>query len=113
MRTMLQALVSTASRWLDQWSRSLEPERVPLPAQRAVVFPPVNQRYQSLRRVVLTDGVCRSLFEEYDGHLAGDRGDEEIGWVLLGTRDVDEAVVLATLPAGAERHASASHVKFN
>lgn len=108
---MLHALVTTASRWLDGWSRSLFPERFPLPAKRPVPSPPL--RYQPLTRVILTDGVCRTLFEEYAAHQAGARGDEETGWVLLGVRDVGEAVVLATLPAGTQCHASASHVEFN
>jgi hypothetical protein len=63
--------------------------------------------------VVLTDEVSRTLFDEYRAHRQGERGDEEIGWVLLGLREANEAIVLATLPAGAERRASASHVQFN
>ena len=109
MRTMLQALVSTARRWLDGWSQDWRPERVPAPARRPTAPP----QYQPLQRVVLTDGVCHTLFEEYAAHAAGARGDEETGWVLLGLRDVSEAVVLATLPAGTQCHASASHVEFN
>jgi proteasome lid subunit RPN8/RPN11 len=63
--------------------------------------------------VVLTDGVTRTLFDEYAAHRTSDRGAEETGWVLLGTRDETEAVVLATLPAGAERDAGREHVRFN
>jgi len=62
---------------------------------------------------VLTDEVSRTLFEEYAGHRAGDRGGEETGWVLLGVRDATTATVLATLPAGAERDAGEAHVRFN
>jgi proteasome lid subunit RPN8/RPN11 len=62
---------------------------------------------------VLTDGVARTLFEEYSDHRAEARGDEETGWVLLGLREADAAVVLATLPAGAERDAGVAHVRFN
>jgi hypothetical protein len=63
--------------------------------------------------VVLTDQVSRSLFAEYAAHRDSDRGAEETGWVLLGLREADEAVVLATLPAGAERDAGEAHVRFN
>src|SRR5262249_3832991 len=38
---------------------------------------------------------------------------EEIGWQLLGFRRPDEAVVTATLPAGADRDAGQEHVRFN
>jgi len=61
----------------------------------------------------LTDGVGRTLFEEYHHHRQEARGDEETGWVLLGLRQATEAVVLATLPAGAERDAGVAHVRFN
>jgi len=63
--------------------------------------------------VVLTDEVSRTLFAEYAAHRKSDRGREEIGWVLLGVREADRAVVLATLPAGAERDAGEAHVRFN
>jgi proteasome lid subunit RPN8/RPN11 len=63
--------------------------------------------------VLLTDGVGRTLFEEFAGHRAEARGEEETGWVLLGLREPREAVVLATLPAGARRDASVAHVRFN
>jgi proteasome lid subunit RPN8/RPN11 len=63
--------------------------------------------------VVLTDEVSRTLFEEYAAHRESTRGDEETGWVLLGLREVDEVVVLATLPAGAGRNAGVAHVRFN
>ncbi len=66
-----------------------------------------------LQRVRVTDGVGRTLFEEYARHRSEARGDEETGWVLLGLREAREAVALATLPAGAEREASVAHVRFN
>jgi proteasome lid subunit RPN8/RPN11 len=69
--------------------------------------------YSRLKRVVLTDEVSRTLFQEYAGHRISTRGEEEIGWVLLGVRDVDEALVLATLPAGSHRDAGVAHVQFN
>src|SRR5262245_50597713 len=75
--------------------------------------PPRQQDYQTLERVVLTDGVGRTLFEEYAAHRAEARSEEETGWVLLGYREPTEAVVLATLPAGAERDAGVAHVQFN
>src|SRR5262249_22438382 len=53
------------------------------------------------------------LFEEYAAHRAEARGDEETGWILLGLRETDQAIVLATLPAGAERDAGVAHVQFN
>jgi proteasome lid subunit RPN8/RPN11 len=87
------------------------------PADRAgraeTTGPATPPRYDRLSRVVLTDEVTRTLFDEYAAHRASDRGGEETGWVLLGTRDVEEAVVLATLPAGADRDAGEAHVRFN
>ena len=69
--------------------------------------------YRPLQRVVLTAGVLRTMFDEYEIHRAGDRGEEETGWVLLGWRGEDEALVRATLPAGAGREAGEAHVRFN
>ena len=73
--------------------------------------PPVS--FRRLRRVVLTDAVGRTLFGEYAAHRATERGQEETGWVLLGRREDERAVVLATLPAGADRDAGEAHVRFN
>src|SRR2546429_8609 len=70
------------------------------PARPAVPDPPVAEsaaqapQYERLRRVVLTDDVSRTLFEEYAAHRASERGKEETGWVLLGVRRADEAVAL-------------------
>jgi len=61
----------------------------------------------------LTDDVSRTLFEEYASHRESPRGEEETGWMLLGIREGDEAVALATLPAGTERDAGVAHVRFN
>jgi len=69
--------------------------------------------YAPLGRVLLTDGVGRTLFEEYEAHRQEARGEEETGWLLLGLREAEEAVVLATLPAGSEADTSVSHVRFN
>src|SRR5262245_38488320 len=54
--------------------------------------------YHALRRLLLTDGVSRTLFEEYASHRESARGEEETGWLLLGHREADQAVALATLP---------------
>jgi hypothetical protein len=110
---MFQALVSAASRWLNElrrsWSRPYLPPREVVEALSA----PAPRAYDPLQRVVLTDEVSRTLFEEYTAHREGARGEEETGWVLLGVREADEAVVLATLPAGANREAGVAHVRFN
>jgi hypothetical protein len=66
-----------------------------------------------LRRVLLTDGVGRTLFEEYAEHRTRADGEEETGWLLLGLREAEEAIILATLPAGTEPDASVGHIRFN
>lgn len=108
---MLQALVSTASRWLDNlhrgWFGTNEPAVEMAPPT------PARQTYQRLKRVLLADEVSRTIFSEFGTHRRTERGDEETGWVLLGVREAGEAVVLATLPAGAERSAGVAHVRFN
>jgi proteasome lid subunit RPN8/RPN11 len=109
---MLHALVSVAGRWVNHWSRSLLRERLPSPeALEAPVRRP--RAYQRLERLVLTDAVGRTLFDEYAAHRKGVRGEDETGWVLLGVRESSEALVLATLPAGAESNAGVAHVRFN
>src|SRR6516225_3310151 len=108
---MFQALISTAGRLLNDLNRSLF--RRPEPPADEVVSSSTPRLYQRLQRVVLTDQVCRTIFEEYAAHRQSTRGEEETGWVLLGLREADEAVVLATLPAGAERSAGVAHVRFN
>ncbi|MBI1916088.1 MAG: Mov34/MPN/PAD-1 family protein [Planctomycetes bacterium] len=75
--------------------------------------PGLPKHYEPLCRVLLTDGVARTLFEEYAAHRAAERGDEETGWMLLGLRERDEAIALATLPAGTQRDAGIAHVRFN
>jgi hypothetical protein len=109
---MLQALVSSASQFLTDVNQSLFRTRgsVPPAAFSSPYSPP---RYRPLRKLRLTDGVARTLFDEYAAHRAEARGDEEIGWVLLGLREAEEAIVLATLPAGAGRDASTVHIQFN
>jgi proteasome lid subunit RPN8/RPN11 len=117
---MLQALVRRAGRLLDDLQRSLFRFRRPLPtaagrpetgaAQPGQATGPVA--YAPLQRVFLTDGVGRTLFEEFAEHRR-ERGEDETGWVLLGLRHAAEAVVLATLPAGALADAGVAHVRFN
>ncbi len=112
MRTTWDALVRITGRiWHDlnrTWLRDLSPipDARPTPA-------PVPKQYGPLKRVTLSDEVGRTLFEEYAAHRQGPRGHEETGWVLLGLREAHEAIVLATLPAGAERNAGVAHVRFN
>jgi len=109
---MFQALVSSAGRLVSDFHRTFVRRRIAAleAAQSGLSTRP---DYQPLERVLLTDGVGRTLFEEYGEHQAGARGDEETGWVLLGVREEKEAVVLGTLPAGTERDAGVGHVQFN
>jgi proteasome lid subunit RPN8/RPN11 len=107
---MLRGFLTTACRWLQGWSQALSCERMPAPE----LFSPATARnYRRLRRVVLTDEVSRTLFADFAEHRVGPRGEEEVGWVLLGLREEDEVLVLATLPAGADREAGVAHVHFN
>jgi proteasome lid subunit RPN8/RPN11 len=109
---MLQGLFGRASELWGDLQRKLLPPRQPAPVPTpARSHPPIP--LGPLRRILLTDGVGHTLFEEYASHRACSRGDEETGWVLLGLREADEAVVLATLPAGTQSEASVSHVRFN
>jgi hypothetical protein len=109
---MFQALLGSANRLLTNLNRSLLGDR-PTAAPARNGFSATLKSYQPLQRVVLTDGVSRTLFEEYAAHRQGARGDEETGWVILGLREVSEALVLATLPAGTARDAGVSHVQFD
>jgi proteasome lid subunit RPN8/RPN11 len=108
---MLYGLVSKASRLLNRLQRSLWHTRLPEVAPEPLAAPP--RAYRRLDRVVLTDEVSRTLFSEFQNHRRTARGDEEIGWVLLGVREARHALVLATLPAGAQRSAGVAHVQFN
>ena len=107
---MLQRLTGAASRLLGSFERSLVGEKRYLPHSPHLPRP---SPIRPLTRVVLTDEISRTLFKEFAAHRRGERGKEEIGWVLLGIREVDHAVVLATLPAGAQRSAGVAHVQFN
>jgi proteasome lid subunit RPN8/RPN11 len=107
---MIRGLLTTASRYLYDWSQVLAGERVPAPE----LFLSEGRRpYRRLERVVLADEVARTLFRDYADHRAGPRGEEEVGWILLGLRNESEAIVCATLPAGADREAGVAHVHFN
>lgn len=110
---MLPALVSAARRLLKECHRFLLRSRGPAHRPRPSPVSPPVPRYEPLRRVVLTDGVGRTLFDEFLAHRRAARGEEETGWLLLGVRTVDEVVALATLPAGTQRDAGLSHVLFN
>jgi hypothetical protein len=106
-----QALVERARSLLNDLCRPPRRAAHPGPARPAAAARSVN--YGPLQRVLITDGVGRTLFEEYTAHRGEARGEEETGWVLLGLREAGEAVALATLPAGTEREASVAHVRFN
>jgi hypothetical protein len=108
---MWQALVDRTIRLLSDLRRSWHRPPFSLVEKREPSPRTVN--YQPLERVLITDGVGRTLFEEYAAHRARVNGDEETGWVLLGLREAREAVVLATLPAGAEADAGAAHIRFS
>src|SRR5262245_49207962 len=109
---MWRPLAGIAARLLAEFRRALPPpRRGSPPAEPAADTGPPH--YGRLERVVLADGVGHTLFEEYAEHRKAARGDEETGWVLLGIREANQAVVLATLPAGEMREASTTHVRFN
>ena len=109
---MLQGVFSNARRLLEDLSWSLFRRQAPIDAPRpSAASGPI--RYQPLQRLLLTDGVSRTLFDEYAAHRAAARGEEETGWVLMGLRGDQGAVALATLPAGTKSDAGVAHVLFN
>ncbi|MFL5342826.1 MAG: Mov34/MPN/PAD-1 family protein [Gemmataceae bacterium] len=108
----LLALLGKLQRALTDLRGVPPAERQPPPEMRDP-GPTAPAVYRPLQRLVLADEVARVLFDEYANHRATERGDEETGWALLGWRDADEAVALATLPAGADREAGEAHVRFN
>jgi proteasome lid subunit RPN8/RPN11 len=113
-RTQLHGQLSRATDPLAELRRTLFRGRRPAPPQEQAPPSPLPAvQYRRLARVRLTDGVGHTLFEEFAAHRATASGDVETGWVLLGLRDADEAVVLATLPAGADADAGVAHVRFN
>lgn len=106
VRDLLQALKRCANRLLNG-----RPHIAAAPNSR-----PANETAPALEpisKLVLTDEVSRVLFDEFAAHRRTERGKEETGWVLLGVRQRNEAIVLATLPAGSGRDAGDSHVKFD
>jgi proteasome lid subunit RPN8/RPN11 len=109
---MLQGFFGRATDLLGEVQRSLFHPR-PAAVSPAAPAAPAPVSYAPLERVVLTDGVGRTLFEEYAEHRADARGEEETGWILVGLREAREVVVLATLPAGTRADASSAHVRFN
>ncbi len=102
---MWQALVEQAQQFLDQVRQTRQGSVASAPTA-SDPLPPLDQ-------VILTEGVGRTLFDGFAEHLRGDRADEETGWLLLGLRQERRALVLATLPAGQQRQASRTHVRFN
>lgn len=99
-------------RWLRNrlWRQSTEGSSQ-LPASAPVL--PTLRVSSTIEEWHCTTGVLETLDQEYQEHQQSDRGDEELGWVLLGERIASRAIVQATLPAGANRQASATHIRFN
>jgi proteasome lid subunit RPN8/RPN11 len=93
-------------RWWRRQTRSERPQVETPP-------PPGPRSYRRLDRIVLHEGVGQTLFDDFERHRTTERGDEELGWVLLGRREEDHAIAVAALPAGADREASATHIQFN
>lgn len=108
---MLQALVRVTRRLLNELSLAWRRPPTPAPPRQLAAGPVAVCR--PLERITLTDGVSRTLFEEYAHHRKGARGEEETGWVLLGLRQEQDAIALATLPAGTQCEAGVAHVRFN
>ncbi|HLN28001.1 MAG TPA: Mov34/MPN/PAD-1 family protein [Gemmataceae bacterium] len=109
---MLQGLASKARRFFSELNKSFI--RVPAPGTWAQPqASPLPPRHLPLNGVVLTDGVGRTLFEEYADHVSGPRRELETGWIILGVRNEEQATVLATLPAGSLSDAGSGHVQFN
>jgi proteasome lid subunit RPN8/RPN11 len=109
---MIHGLVNSATRFLGTFNWSPFRERLPNHETTELAAAPPRV-FQRLRHVLLTDEVSRTLFSEFAKHRDGARGQEEVGWVMLGVRQTDHATVLAALPAGAQRDAGTSHVQFN
>jgi Prokaryotic homologs of the JAB domain len=97
--------------WLNQidswWRKASAAETL------AAKMPTPPSAPRRLERVVLSEGVASTLFDDYAAHCVSPRGAEEIGWILMGLRQDTEAIALAALPAGAERDASQVHIRFN
>ena len=105
IRDLLQAIKRCANRFLN--GREVRHSEAPRLASEAVA------PLEPIDKLVLTDEVSRVLFDEFAEHRRGERGSEETGWALLGLRQRNEAIALATLPAGTRRDAGDSHVGFD
>jgi Prokaryotic homologs of the JAB domain len=100
-------LKRSANRFVNRFMRE-SPHR-----QSAPSAPDAAPPIEPIGRLILTDEVSRVLFDEFAAHRQSERGAEETGWALLGVRQRDEAIALATLPAGTRRDAGKSHVGFD
>jgi proteasome lid subunit RPN8/RPN11 len=104
----LGEILGLSWRWIVEQARGI-PRAVPrIPAPSANRDP-----LRRLERVVLTDAVARRLFDDFIDHRATPRGEEEIGWMIVGLRSGSEALVQGLLPAGSMREAGVAHVEFN
>src|SRR5262249_54657988 len=113
LTAMWQTLVRTARQMFHRARQVLAPERpTPVRPQAPTAAPPSDDS-RARDRVVLTEGVSSTLFEDFAAPRAAARGDEETGWLLMGYREPRAAVITATLPAGADRDAGVAHVRFN
>ena len=94
-------LLHATGRLIKEASRVIRREPVAEVAAPKNPAPQPIAPIRPLKRLLLTDGVSHTLFEEFAAHRQSTRGEEETGWVLLGIRDGDAAsFVVATLPAG-------------
>lgn len=89
--------------------------RASLVASRPIPVDPPSppKSYRPLERVELRRGVLLTLFDDFARHRETARGDEEIGWAILGIRHERHAEIVAALPAGAQRSASLTHIQFH
>src|SRR5262249_51484530 len=104
---LFRAQWHTSRKIMENLLRQIEKR---LSRMRSLLIPPAPARCTngagvislcaSLHQVVFTDEVSRTLFSWYRAHRLSERKQVETGWVLLGQRYDDEAVVLAALPAG-------------
>jgi hypothetical protein len=106
---MLQGLVTTATQLLSDLQHSLiVRSALPRSSEGSVTDTCIR-----LDRLLLTDGVGRSLFAGYEQHRQQPGASTETGWLLMGLRESSHAVALATLPAGMLSDAGAEHIRFN
>jgi proteasome lid subunit RPN8/RPN11 len=108
---MLRDVVSLILSWLHRSTATWWVKRLPSPEMFVPSAAPA--KFLPLQRVVLSNEVSQTLFAEYKEHRRSNRGNEEIGWVMMGVRQEVEVLVLATLPAGTARSASSVHVRFD